>query len=64
MNNIAAALGFFDGVHNGHKKVAEKVVNSGFFPVVYTFDAHPKSVLGAENELIFTNERKKEAFLS
>ena len=64
MNNIAAALGFFDGVHSGHKMIAEKVVNSGFFPVVYTFDKHPKSVLGAENELIFTNERKKEAFLS
>lgn len=64
MNNTAAALGFFDGVHTGHRKIAEKILNSGFTPVVYTFDTHPKTVLGAENELIYTNERKKEAFLS
>lgn len=62
MNNIAAALGFFDGVHIGHKKIAEKILNSGLTPVVYTFDVHPKTILGAENELIYTNERKKEAF--
>lgn len=63
MNNIAAALGFFDGVHIGHKEIAKKVINSGFTPVVYTFDRHPKTVLGSDTELIYTNERKKEAFL-
>lgn len=64
MSDIAAALGFFDGVHIGHKRLAEKILNSGFTPVVYTFDKHPKTILGAENELVYTNGRKKEAFLS
>lgn len=34
----AVAIGYFDGVHIGHKKVIKKVVDSGFLPVVLTFD--------------------------
>lgn len=34
----AVAIGYFDGVHIGHKKVIKKVVNSEFLPVVLTFD--------------------------
>ena len=34
----AVAIGFFDGVHIGHRKVIKKAVDSGFLPVVLTFD--------------------------
>lgn len=34
----AVAIGFFDGIHVGHKKVILKAVDSGFLPVVLTFD--------------------------
>ncbi len=34
----AVAIGFFDGVHIGHKKVIKKAVCSGLLPVVLTFD--------------------------
>ncbi len=34
----AVAIGFFDGVHMGHKKVIKKAVDSGLLPVVLTFD--------------------------
>lgn len=44
----AAALGFFDGIHMGHKAVIEKAVNAkniGLSPVVLTFSQSPKGVI-------------------
>ena len=35
----AIALGFFDGLHIAHQKVITLAVNSGYFPVVFTFSA-------------------------
>lgn len=43
--NTAVALGYFDGVHLGHKKVIELAVkckNEGLTPVVFTFSNTPK----------------------
>ncbi len=43
--NTAVALGYFDGVHLGHKKVIELAVkckNEGLTPVVFTFNKTPK----------------------
>ncbi|MCK5451471.1 MAG: bifunctional riboflavin kinase/FAD synthetase [Candidatus Omnitrophica bacterium] len=41
-----AAIGIFDGVHIGHKKVIKKLLNStGKDKVIATFDPHPKKVL-------------------
>jgi len=43
------ALGFFDGVHNGHAALMEKVVERAreldATPSVMTFDPHPQSVI-------------------
>lgn len=49
---LAMALGFFDGVHLGHKKVIksakEYAVVNGLKSAVMTFDPHPSVVLGKD----------------
>jgi riboflavin kinase/FMN adenylyltransferase len=46
---ISLALGTFDGVHLGHRKIIERVVKSaelqGGTSMVFTFDPHPRAVL-------------------
>lgn len=46
---ISLALGTFDGVHLGHQKIIERVVETavtrGGTSVVFTFDPHPRLVL-------------------
>ena len=64
MNKTAVALGFFDGVHQGHEIIINRITSENLIPVVCTFDRHPLSVLGRNVPLIFTNERKKEVLLS
>ena len=39
-------LGYFDGVHLGHKSMIEKAVNEGYKVAVMTFDNSPAYVLG------------------
>ena len=48
----AVALGFFDGVHNGHRAVISAAVKSGLVPVVFTFAQHPRAFFGDPPELI------------
>jgi len=48
----AVALGFFDGVHLGHRAVITAAVKSGFIPVVFTFAQHPRAFFGDAPELI------------
>ncbi|TMW73252.1 bifunctional riboflavin kinase/FAD synthetase [Alteribacter natronophilus] len=47
---LVMALGFFDGVHLGHRKVissaAEKAEELGLHTAVMTFNPHPREVLG------------------
>lgn len=47
-----ATVGFFDGVHQGHRflirQVAEEAQASGMASVVVTFDRHPRQVLHAD----------------
>ena len=63
---LSLALGFFDGVHLGHKAVIENAVNfakkNGNKSAVITFAEHPCCILkGLKSQYILTkNEREKE----
>lgn len=41
---LAAALGFFDGVHRGHAELISRAVDSGYRPLALTFDEHPANI--------------------
>jgi riboflavin kinase/FMN adenylyltransferase len=56
----AIALGTFDGVHLGHRRVIEAVLAAGPTPTVVTFDPHPRRVLGYAVEQLATLERRLE----
>jgi riboflavin kinase/FMN adenylyltransferase len=56
----AVALGTFDGVHLGHRRVLEAAVAAGQTPTVVTFDPHPRLALGYGVELLATLERRLE----
>jgi riboflavin kinase / FMN adenylyltransferase len=56
----AAALGTFDGVHLGHRRVIEAGLAAGLQAAVVTFDPHPRAALGNRVELISTLERRLE----
>lgn len=61
-SGTAIALGYFDGLHKGHRNVislaaAEK--ENGLTPVCFTFSKSPKSVLnGTRYNALMTNEDK------
>jgi len=56
----AVAIGAFDGIHLGHRRVLEETLASGPAPTVITFDPHPRLVLGYDVELLTSLERKLE----
>ena len=56
----AVAVGTFDGVHLGHRRVLEQTVEAGDRPTVVTFDPHPREALGNRVELLSTLERRLE----
>ncbi|MDZ5711766.1 bifunctional riboflavin kinase/FAD synthetase [Jeotgalibacillus haloalkalitolerans] len=53
---ISIALGFFDGVHLGHRKVIQKAIDyakeNGIKSAVMTFDPHPSVVLSAKKSSV------------
>jgi riboflavin kinase/FMN adenylyltransferase len=66
--NTAVALGFFDGLHKGHRNVitlAAKERANGLLPVCFTFAQSPKSVLtGLSPCALMTEEDKTNALQS
>jgi len=56
----AVALGTFDGVHLGHRRVIEAAVAAGPCPTVVTFHPHPRRVMGYGVELLTTLDRRLE----
>jgi riboflavin kinase / FMN adenylyltransferase len=53
-------LGTFDGVHLGHQKIINRLLNAGLESVVLTFSQHPRSILHKDSnvKLLNTNEEK------
>jgi riboflavin kinase / FMN adenylyltransferase len=58
--DVAVAIGTFDGVHLGHRRVIEEARATGLPVRVLTFTPHPRVVLGNLVELISSLERRLE----
>jgi riboflavin kinase/FMN adenylyltransferase len=57
----AVAIGTFDGVHLGHRRVLESARSAdGLTPTVVTFEPHPRTAMGTRVELLTTLERRLE----
>ncbi len=56
----AVAIGTFDGVHLGHRRVIQAAIDAGLTPTVLTFDPHPRVALGNQVELLASLERRLE----
>lgn len=61
---IAAVIGFFDGVHNGHKKIirlcADKAKSMGGVSLVFTFDKPPANIIkGKLDKKLITSYRDR-----
>ncbi len=64
MTKTALALGMFDGMHIGHKKLIDTCVllakHAGLEPAVFTFSNHPLELFGARVPRLLTNEERAE----
>jgi len=64
--NTILTLGTFDGIHPGHLKIIDKLVDcsreKGYRNVVITFHPHPRTVLSSGNDvkMLTTQEEKKD----
>jgi riboflavin kinase / FMN adenylyltransferase len=56
----SVAVGTFDGVHRGHRRVIQAAQAAGLPTTVVTFDPHPRTALGNRVELLTTLERRLE----
>jgi riboflavin kinase / FMN adenylyltransferase len=56
----SVAIGTFDGVHRGHRRVLERANAAGLCTTVVTFWPHPRTVLGNRVELLTALERRLE----
>ncbi|MBQ9673491.1 MAG: riboflavin biosynthesis protein RibF [Ruminococcus sp.] len=58
----AVALGFFDGIHLGHKVVIKTMLNcadeNSLKPAVYTFKENPTASFGIQTPYLTTNEER------
>lgn len=60
MTDRSVAIGTFDGVHRGHRRVIEAAKAADLPTTVVTFDPHPRVVLGNQVEVLTTLERRLE----
>ncbi len=62
--NTILTLGTFDGIHPGHLKIIDKLVDcsneKGCRNVVITFHPHPRTVLGNDNSVKDVNNSGRE----
>ena len=56
----SVAIGTFDGVHRGHRRVLDAAKAEGLRSTVVTFWPHPRTVLGNRVELLTTLARRLE----
>ena len=56
----AVAIGTFDGVHLGHRRVIEAAAAAELRTAVVTFDPHPRRFFGNHVEMLATTERRLE----
>jgi riboflavin kinase / FMN adenylyltransferase len=56
----SVAIGTFDGVHRGHRRVLDEAQGAGLRSTVVTFWPHPRTVLGNRVELLSTLDRRVE----
>jgi riboflavin kinase/FMN adenylyltransferase len=56
----AAAIGTFDGVHKGHRRVLDAARAAGLRSTVVTFEPHPRTAFGTPVELLVPLERRIE----
>jgi len=64
----AVALGYFDGIHIGHRAVLEKALQASkdknLIPVVMLFDIHPRKLIsGIVPPMLMSEEQKRDALL-
>lgn len=64
-NKSAVALGKFDGIHLGHRRLLERVLEQkkhNLQTVVFTFDTSAASFFGGETKELSTKEEKRTVF--
>ena len=64
----AVALGYFDGIHIGHREVLDKALSvaeeKGLVPVVMLFDIHPRKLVSGNIPPMLTSEEDKREILT
>ena len=61
----AVAIGKFDGIHLGHRKLLEKIIQQkekGYLATVFTFDTSAAAFFGGDDKELTTGEEKRRLF--